>query len=260
VSDLIFDDPCVLFALGREARPFLREFRPQQRFRGAPCWARFCGPSWLTVLAVVTGIGREHTEAALDWVLSSPAHGGVPYRPKLVLSAGFSGALQEGLGVGDLVLATEVVNAAGKLWSTTWPGELPPGEWRPPLRRGRVLSVPAVVSSPGEKQELGRRHGALAVDMESAAVAARCSQAAIPFGCCRAISDDVVTSLPSQLSSTIASGHVSLARLAGRMLISLGLCVGLWRLAGQTHFAARHLGQALGELLTLSLPFGAELG
>ena len=44
-TEVVFDDPCVVFALGREAKAFRREFRAQQRFAGAPCWARFCGPA-----------------------------------------------------------------------------------------------------------------------------------------------------------------------------------------------------------------------
>jgi hypothetical protein len=260
MSDLFFDDPCILFALHREARPFLWEFRPQQRFLGAPCWSRFCGPAWLTVLVMVTGMGHDRARAALDWALGKPSHGGVPYRPKFVLSAGFSGALQKNLAIGDLVLATEVANPAGKVWASTWPGELPPGEWRPPLRRGRILSTSGMVLSPGEKQDLGGCHAALAVDMECASVADFCSRAGVPFGCLRAISDDAITPLDTRLASIVASGHVSLPRLVGTLLSSPRLCTDLRRLAKQTRLAARQLGRGLGELLTLSLPFGTKLG
>src|SRR5438045_1697588 len=107
-TDLAFDDPCVVFALRREAVPFLREFRPHQRFAGAPCRARFCGPAWLTVLVLETGVGPQAMATALEWLLSKPMLDNVPYRPKLVLSAGFSGALDEKSQVGDIVLATEV--------------------------------------------------------------------------------------------------------------------------------------------------------
>ena len=45
-------------ALRRESHAFRQEFRPHQRFLGAPCRAWFCGPAWLTVLVLETGIGR----------------------------------------------------------------------------------------------------------------------------------------------------------------------------------------------------------
>src|SRR5215813_3502979 len=99
MPDLLFADPCVLFALRREASSFLREFAPQQRFPGAPCRARFCGPSWLTVLVLETGVGRDCSRRALDWLLGGPMLDNVPYRPKVVLSAGFCGALKPGYRV-----------------------------------------------------------------------------------------------------------------------------------------------------------------
>src|SRR5207245_1889826 len=124
VTELAFNDPCILFPLRREARPFLREFHPRQRFPGASCWARFCGPAWLTVLVLETGIGADRTATALDWLLSQPVLGNVPYRPKLILSAGFAGALQENRKVGDVILASEVADSEGKVWPVNWPGEL----------------------------------------------------------------------------------------------------------------------------------------
>src|SRR5947209_8309945 len=131
MSDLHFTDPCIVFALRRESVAFRREFRPHQRFPGAPCWARFCGPAWLTVLVLETGVGEPRTGKALEWLLGKPVLGGVPYQPKLVLSAGFSGSLREDQQIGDIILATDVVDRDGNRWPTTWPGDLPPGEWRP---------------------------------------------------------------------------------------------------------------------------------
>jgi len=259
VTDLAFDDPCILFALGRESQPFLREFRPQQRFRGAPCWARFCGPAWLSVLALQTGIGEARTETALNWLLGQPVMGGVPYRPKLVLSAGFSGALQEEFRVGDIILATEVMSVEGQCWPASWPGKLPAGDWRPPLHRGRLLSVSALIIRPEEKQALGREHQALAVDMETAAVARMCRQRDVLFGCVRVILDDLHTPLSQRLVSLVSGGRTSPLRAISALFWSPSLAAEFARLAKRSHSAAEQLGKALGELLTLTLPWGADL-
>jgi Phosphorylase superfamily len=259
VSDLLFTDPCILFALHREAMSFLREFAPQQRFAGSPCWARFCGPSWLTVLVLETGVGAARTEAALRWLFGPPRLGDVPYRPKVVLSAGFAGALQPGYAVGDVVLATEVVDDEGNRWPADWPGELPAGDWRPPLHRSRVVTVPRLSATPEEKQALGSRHNAVAVDMESAFVARFCGRHGVPFGCVRAISDDVGMTLSPWLVEVLSGGRVSVDRLLAALVTSPRLAGELWRLAGQTRRAAEQLGRALGELLTLTLPWGREL-
>jgi adenosylhomocysteine nucleosidase len=258
-SDLTFDDPCVLFALRREAAPFLREFRPQQTFPGGPCPARFCGPSWLSVLVVETGVGAEAARAAADWVLGQPKLGGVPYRPRVVLAAGFAGALRPDLRVGDVLLATEVCDAAGACWPATWPGELPGGEWRPPLHRARLLTAAGIVGTPAEKRALAERSGAAAVDLESAAAAGVCRRHGVPFGCVRAISDEADTPLSPQLAGLVAGGRAAPGRVLAALARSPRLAGELWRLARATRRSAEQLGTALGELLTLTLPFGAEL-
>lgn len=257
MTDLAFADPCVLFALGPEARPFLKEFPPQERFRGAPCWARFCGPSWLTVLVLRTGVGEKAARLAAEWLVGGPIHGNVPYRPKLVLSAGFSGALTEEFSTGDLILATEVLDPEGQRWPATWPGELT-GEWRPPLHRRPICTAPRLIGTPEEKRALGRQSGAVAVDMEAAAIARLCAGRDIPFGCVRVILDDLKTPLSPRLLALINDGRVSPLRLLAGVARSPGLARELWHLARLSRFAARQLALALGELLTLTLSWAEE--
>jgi adenosylhomocysteine nucleosidase len=254
MNDLAFDDPCLVFPMHRESLYFRREFRPQQRFPGAPCWVRFCGPSWLTVLLVESGIGAAATERALEWLLGAPLLGKVPYRPKVVINAGFAGALNEDLHVGDLVLATEVVTSDGQSWPTTWPGDLPPGAWQPPVRRGRLVTVTELVLGP-QKLELGKKHQALAAEMEGAKVARMCAQRGVPFGCVRAISDDVNARISPRLASLLMGKGPFIFRLLPAVVAQPRVVVELARLARDTRRAARQLGKALGELLTLTLPF-----
>jgi adenosylhomocysteine nucleosidase len=258
-TDLAFDDPCILFALRREANPFLREFRPQLRFPGSPCWARFCGPAWLTVLVLETGVGAGPTEKALEWVLSRPVLGNVPYQPKVILSAGFAGALHPDRKVGDVVLATNVTDSQAKHWQTTWPSEMPPGPWQPPLHQGRVISTAQMILDPAEKRALGQRHEAMAVDMESATVARLCTRHGVPFGCVRVVSDDSQTQLSPQVASLFSGGRLSGLRILKTVLRSPQTLGEFGRLARQTRLAADQLGKALGELLTLTLPWGADL-
>lgn len=258
VNDITIDDPCLLFALSREARAFCREFRPQESFPEAPCRAQFCGPAWLPVLVVETGIGGPRVEKALTWLLNQPRLGMVPYRPKVVIAVGFSGALQEKLAVGDVILATEVADLEGNRWPTTWPGELPAGEWRPPLYRGRLLTVTHPVGSPEEKRALGERHQAAAVDMETAVVARLCQRQGVPFGCVRAVSDDLHMGLSPRLVSLIAGERISPLRMLAAVAKTPGLAGEMWRLARQTRMAGRQLALALGELLTLTLPWAGD--
>ncbi len=257
-SDIAISDLCILFALRREALFFRRTFPPHTRFPGAPCWAWFCGPAWLTVLVVETGVGAAATEQALSWLLSQPRLGQVPYRPRLVLAAGFAGALQPELRVGDLVLATELADTAGNVWPTTWPGALPAGEWQPPLQRGRLVTAAALLGVPQQKQQLGQQQQALAVDMEAATIARHCTQHEVPFGCLRAISDEAATALSPQLIEMLHGGRVTPGRWLRAVACRPRLLAECWRLARDTRRAARQLGLGLGELLTL--PWLAEEG
>jgi len=254
---LLFDDPCVLFALRRESAPFFRLFPVQERFPGAPCRARFCGPSWLTVLVLETGVGPDDAGRALDWLLGAPLLDNVPYRPKVVVSAGFCGALKPGYRAGDVVLADEVV-AEDESWPVPWPGALPAGEWHPALHRDRLLCLSRLVGEVADKRALAERHGAGVVDMESAAVARACRKADVPFGCVRAVSDDCEMPLSPKLAACLNGGRVAPLRLLAATAASPGLVPQMWRLARQTRHAAGQLALALGELLTLTLPWTAE--
>ena len=255
MNSIRLDDPCILFALRRESAVFQREFRPHQTFPGSPCWARFCGPAWLSVLVVETGVGETAVGRALDWLLAKPKLDNVPYEPKLIVCAGFAGALSDALHVGDIVLAEEVVDEQGQSQRPTWPDRLLEGRWTPPLHRGRLLSVRHLIASPADKLRLGEQYRACAVEMESALFAARCTQAGIPFACVRAISDEATTplspALTSLLSGSTASGWRVLMALARRP----GILPELLRLARDTKRASEQLGLALGELLTLTLPW-----
>jgi adenosylhomocysteine nucleosidase len=234
--------PCILFALRREALPFRHQLGARQRYRAAPCWAARCGPAASAILVLETGIGAARTRAALDWLL--PA-----CQPRVIVSAGFCGGLQEGLKVGDVLVATAVADTAGQHWPTTWPGNLCPEKARLHLLRGELLTVPRLLTHRTEKRDLGNRHGATAVDMEGAVVAARCAGAGVPFGCVRAVSDDVHTSLSPRLASLVAAGRVSAPRLLATLVRAPSLVIELTQLARHTRQAAHQLGQALAWLL-----------
>lgn len=240
------DQPCILFALSRESSAFRRRCRPGPRFAGGPCRARFWTGPGGEILLLETGIGRARTEAALSWLFDRPLFRGIAYRPRFVLSAGFSGALQEGLDVGDAVWATEMVDPDGTVWPATWRPEGRPGLGR----CGRLLTSSCLVSNFQEKRKLGREHAALAVDMETAVAARLCSRHGVPFGCVRAISDDVHTSLSPRLTAFLSTGRVSPVRALAALVIEPGLVGAFWRLARQTRTAARQLARALEAVLS----------
>jgi adenosylhomocysteine nucleosidase len=196
------------------------------------------------VLILETGVGRGAAGAALNWLLGASALG----RPGLVVYAGFAGALDAGLRVGDVLVAKDVIDASGRSWATGWPDQ--PGQ-------ARLLTVPRLVGSPREKQRLGHHHRADAVDMESAYVADRCARHGIRFGCVRAISDHAHAALSPALVGLLSGGRVSPHRALSVLLREPSMLGALWRLARDTRVAAMALAGALGRLLD---PPGSPLG
>jgi hypothetical protein len=228
MTKLLENIPCVLFALAREASAFYRHFKPRQHFPAAPCRARLCGPA----LVLESGVGARATERALNWL---------PFRPKLVLSAGYCGALQDQFRVGDIVLASEVVDTSGGRWSVTWPAA---------SQNGRLLTIPALATDPNQKRRLGLEHEANVVDMETARTARWCSERDIPFASVRAVSDDIQTALSPRLVALLSGGRVSPPRLLMSVARQPRLVSELWRLAWGTRLASERLAVALKELLT----------
>ena len=235
--------PCVVFALSREAMFFRRTRRRRRLFPAAPVPAAFHGEGTQTLLLLETGVGAAAMDQALSWLLADPPLNGAPYRPSLVLSAGFSGAVVPGLNVGDLILASEMCAADGVCRPATWPV----GKTAYP--RGRLLTVANLVGRPEEKRRLGEQSGAVAVDMETAVVASMCSAAGVPFGCLRVISDDVDTPLSEALLDVLRGGRVGPARLAAAVLRRPSLIAELMRLGAHTRTAARRLAVGLEDLL-----------
>jgi adenosylhomocysteine nucleosidase len=200
-------------------------------------------------------MGKRRMTHTAEWLLGGPMLGKMQYRPKLVLMAGYAGGLRDDLSVGDVVLATEVMDQSGKVLPATWPGQPLQGEWQPPLHRGRILTVDRIVATPEEKQRLGKEHNALAVDMESAVLGQMCARHEVSFGCVRVLSDAVDTRLSPHLARLLTGEQVAVSRILLAMLRRPWLAAEYWRLAQQTRRASERLGLALGELLTLTLPW-----
>jgi adenosylhomocysteine nucleosidase len=196
------------------------------------------------LLVLESGLGRKAMESAITGIMCQPGPGGPLYRPPFLVLAGFSGALQSRHNVGALILATDVVDERGGYWPATWPGDRPTT-----AARGRVLTVEAIVANPVGKRELGARHGALAVDMESAAAARLCHEHGVPFGCLRAVSDDIDTELSPALLGLLRGGRPSprgvLAAIARRPQVVREM----WRLARSTRRAAQQLAAALDKMI-----------
>lgn len=165
------------------------------------------------VVVVESGPGRPAAAKATHAVIDA-------YRPRWIVSSGFAGALDPALKRGDLVAASAIVDGEGSAWTAD--AALPP--WLtevPRLHVGRWLTADRVLRTPEEKQAAAGAHQAIAVDMESLAVAEVCCQRKVPFLALRVIGDEAADSLPPDIEWLLRQKS-----LAGQLGAALG---SIWR-------------------------------
>ena len=96
-----------------------------------------------------------------------------------VISTGFCGALDPALRLGDIVVGTASAVECAR-----------------PFVRGEILSTDRVAVTAAEKRELRANTGAVAIEMEAAAVAGQAAEWGLPFRCIRVVSDTAADNLP----------------------------------------------------------------
>ena len=172
----------IAFALPQESRELVAALRAPRR-SGSLALPVISG--WLRLREVVifhTGVGAVSAREQLQAFWESHCGSGVD----CVIGTGFAGGLDPALPAGTLVLAEN------------YPERLDParGVLGERVQIGPLASAATVQETPEAKAQLARETGAIAVDMESATVAAFFREKGVPFLALRAISDTAHESLP----------------------------------------------------------------
>lgn len=161
-------------------------------------------------------------------------------RPAAILSFGICGALDPSLKVGDLVIGSAV---NGVLADPEWAAQLAAA--LPAARIGSFAAGDAMVADASAKAALRERSGAMAVDMESHAVA----QTGIHFAILRAVSDIADRSLPPAARVGLkANGRPDVAAVLKSLVADPSQLPALMRTARDAERAYRALGNALDLL------------
>ncbi len=165
---------------------------------------------------VATGIGiAQARDAARRALQTLPP-------PRLVISTGVAGALDPGLAAGDLVIADRLLiesesggyeEAARTALVTLEMARGVLGRKGITAAAGTMLTARRVLASAAAKRQAYERCRAIAVDMESAAIAIEMAQCGAPFICIRAVVDEAGDEIPgAELAGE--SGKVSPLRAA----------------------------------------------
>jgi len=149
-----------------------------------------------------------------------------------IISTGFCGALDPALRVGNIVVGGDAAIGSSA-----------------PFVRGEILSADRVAVTAAEKLALRNRTGAVAVEMEAAAVKRKAAEWGVPFICIRVVSDTAADDLPLDFNRfRNADGDFSRTRIAlAAMARPFSAMPGLLELDRNCRLASRSLGDFLAD-------------
>ena len=157
----------IVAAMEREVRPLVKKWRVSETEHGGRRFRLFSKDD---AVLVCGGIGAEAARRAAEAVISV-------FQPVVVWSAGFAGALDPALRVGDVLVPRRIINCGDGSSTVLDAGE------------GVLVSF-ASIAMPAQKAKLRDSFAAQAVDMEAAAVARAAEARGIAFAAVKAISDE----------------------------------------------------------------------
>lgn len=185
----------VLTAVDLEARGLARHLGLAP---AAGPWSHFAGGA-LEIVAI--GIGACHLQTRADAAVA----------PTLVVSAGVCGALAPELAVGALVIPEAVLGPDGRRRATAAVGK--------PCRHGTLLTTDRVLEDAAAKSRCWLETGALAADMESAAILDWAAARGVPALVVRGVSDPATRGVPADLARVVHDdGRVHPMRAVSTML------------------------------------------
>lgn len=169
-----------------------------------------------------------------------------------IASFGMTGALVDGLRIGDWVIGDHLSGAIEMSCDPAWAASLQ--SRLSGARQGGFFADGRMIDTVAEKLALGERHAALAVDMESHVAAAVAAERGLPFAIVRCISDGARHLLPHAITVSMrpdggVDGKAMLRSLAAR--------------PGQTADVARTaagFARAMRELKRGAVRMGPRLG
>ena len=230
----------IVAALSMEVAPFVGRCLPVQSYVGDRYRINGLLLHDTRIAVIESGAGAVRATRATQTLLDG-------HSPQWVLSVGFSGALQPHLKVGDLVVANAIVNVEGKGLSVPVQMQSAPSEG---LYVGKFLNTDQIVRTVTEKKQLGETTGAIAVDMESLAVARVCAERNVRFMAVRVISDDLAKDLPPEVLTVFGStGFVRAGAVLSALWKRPSSWNDLWQLREQSIQAAARLGLFLRGLV-----------
>ncbi len=203
-----------------------------------------------TIVLVYSGAGESNAQIAAELLIAQGA--------TRLISWGCAAALSAALKPGDLVLPESLIDADGKqidicpdwhsyavdLLSTTQS-----------VHTGSLAESKSIVASGSDKKRLYEQTGAIALDMESIAIAKVARKNNLAFLAIRAIADPADMNLPKAIQHSLnKEGVIDLTKLLLFIALHLAEIPGLIRLGLHFHAAKNTLKLVAKQLNSLPAP------
>jgi adenosylhomocysteine nucleosidase len=240
----------IFYAFAREAAAFKRRLESRTAL-GIDGLRGFRGRlGAVEIIGIATGLGIRRAADTARRAMQSLS-------PDLVIATGLAGALSDELRPGDLVLADRLILDGEDAGSTQGTIAIPPADLarfeaaleadRLAFSTGSILTAARILKDGSAKRGAGARTGALAVDMESAAIAAEAHRLGLRFACVRAVLDTVDEEI---VGAELAGpdGEVRPLAAASFVLRNPAALVGLARMMRSLNRATAALAAALEAL------------
>ena len=223
----------IIVAMEREVAPLIRHWHVRTIEHGGRQYRLF---ETADAALICGGIGAEAARRATEAIITSQA-----VKPARAISAGFAGALDDSLKVGDVAEPRIVINAADGV--------------RTEITRGEgILVSSASIAGTEQKARLAKAYGAIAVDMEAAAVAQGAQARGVEFAALKAISDVAGFEMPDLDRFVSHDGTFRTARFAGHVALRPGLWGIAIALARNSSKASKALCAAIESYLRRAVP------
>lgn len=218
----------IIAAMEREVASIIRDWKKiEASVRGDVVCAAYSSEHKAVVLCA--GIGAERAQAGTKVLIET-------FRPEMVTSIGFAGSIVQDWPPGEVFVPRKVITADGREAFCTAFGV------------GTLASV-ASVASESAKRKLAEDFGALAVDMEAAAVARVAQGHGLPFIAIKAISDGPSDKVDFLAPFTRPEGF-DVGRFAAHVAVRPWLWPAVRALAVNSGRASKALAAALYQLLS----------
>lgn len=230
--DLTRADIGLVCALPLELSDFVSRLTKVKTYSGGKFTFRGGFFDGIRIAMVESGMGQQRARRATDALIDA-------HSPRWVISTGFCGALIPDVKIGQIVVSNKICTEDSDELSVDIGMTTDTARG---LHVGRTLTVNHMVRTVEQKHELSQKMGAIAVDMETYAVAAACRDRKTRFMAVRSASDDLSADLPAEVLSLVGdTGAVRIGAVIGALWKRPGSYKDMWRIREQAMLAGEHL-------------------